>query len=932
MDSDSRCRAVGDVARPPTGRSRFVLTGVLTALALTPLPVARAEFVDPTLWAAGPVVSALATDGNVLYVGGYLAYAGPNTGALAGVSAATGARVGYWPRVDGTVYTVAADGAGGWYVGGLFHRVAGVTRNNIAHIRADGTLDAWDPDASSTVGRIVVSGSTLYVCGDFARIGGQARIHLAALDAATGLATSWNPGAVGPVATLAVYGSTVYVGGSFTSVGGAARSCIAALDATTGLATDWNPGGNYDVSAIVVDGTTIYAAGGFTQIGGEARGGLAALDAVTGLATEWAPTAYGYNVSAIAVNGGTVYVGHQSVADYSSGHKEIRSITALDAITGQRLEWHSEVDSLYLLSGCPFDFVGCIVVEGAVVYVGGYFESIGHERRSCVAALDVTTGLATAWNPIANGPVRAIAVAGDTVVAGGAFSGIGWRPATSLAAFDLGTGEAMDWSPAPHWAEFTTLAVADTAIYFGCGYDAGQPGLPQPLGAVAVSSGSVLAWDPGGDGSVHAIAPADSVVFAGGYFSTMGGGSHPYLVALDRATGVSRDPCPSANGTVHSFARSGSTLLVAGDFTTLGGQVRQRIGAFDAGSGLVSDWNPAADNEVTTVTALGSTIYAGGRFSTIGGRSRARIAALDATTGSATGWNPAADGAVAAIAVIGSTVYVGGSFATIGGQARRGFAALDATTGLATSWDPGLPYDNGVRALVTSGDALYAGGGIHSIGGRVVGQIARILPSPASPPTVCVLGPGSGEVLAGNTVHPLTWTATAPAPGVESVDLYLSTSGSGGPWHLVAAGAPNTGTYAWALDSAMASDDCYLRVDARDYAGNLSSDVGDAAFTVTSGALDVGTGADVIAFGVGPIAPHPVRGVAQMEYTLPRPEAARLALLDVQGREVRLLWEGERASGRHTARLDSRGLRPGLYFLRLQAGGTAASRRFVVVE
>ena len=932
MDSDSRCRAAGDVARPPTGRSRFVLAGVLTALALTPLPVARAEFVDPTLWAAGPVVSALATDGNVLYAGGSLSYVGPNTGALAGVSAATGARVGYWPRVDGTVYTVAADGAGGWYVGGLFHRVAGVTRNNIAHIRADGTLDAWDPDASSTVGRIVVSGSTLYVCGDFARIGGQARIHLAALDAATGLATSWNPGAVGPVATLAVCGSTVYVGGSFTSVGGAARNCIAALDAMTGLATDWNPGGNYDVSAIVVDGTTIYVAGGFTQIGGEARPGLAALDAATGLATEWAPTDFGHSASAIAVNGGTVYVGHHSVADYSSGHKEIRSITALDAITGQRLEWHSEVDSLYMLSGCPFDFVGCIVVEGAVVYVGGYFEGIGHERRSCVAALDVTTGLATAWNPIANGPVRAIAVAGDTVVAGGAFSGIGWRPATSLAAFDLGTGEAMDWSPAPYGAEFTTLAVADTTIYFGCGYDAGLPGLPQPLGAVAVSSGSVLAWDPGGDGSVHAIAPADSVVFAGGYFSTMGGGGNPYLVALDRNTGVSRDPCPSANGTVHSFARSGSTLLVAGNFTTLGGQVRQRIGAFDAGSGLVSDWNPAADNDVTTVTALGSTIYAGGWFSTIGGQSRARIAALDATTGSATGWNPAADGAVAAIAVIGSTVYVGGSFATIGGQARRGFAALDATTGLATSWDPGLPYYDGVRALVTSGDALYAGGAIHSIGGRVVGQIARILPSPASPPVVQVLSPGNGAVLLAGAPSTLTWTATAPRPGVESVDVYLSTSGPGGPWHLIAAGAPNTGTYGWGVDSAMVATDCYLRVDARDYAGNLSSDLSDAAFTISNGALDAGAGPGVVRLGIDRVVPHPVCGPARLEYSLPRPCKVRLSLFDVQGRELRVLWEGQRDAGRHTVRLDSRGLPPGLYLARLGGDGMVVSRRLVVVE
>lgn len=932
VDSESCPGGIGDGTRHVARRLGLALVGVLTALLLTSPLAARAEFVDPTLWTAGPVVRALATDGSTLYVGGSLRYVGPNTGALAGVSATTGARVGYWPRVDGTICTVAADGAGGWYLGGLFHRVAGVVRNNIAHIRADGTLDGWAPDANSTVGGIVVSGSTLYVCGDFTSIGGQTRVHLAALDAETGLATAWNPGSVGSVATLAVDGSTVYVGGSFTSVGGAARSCIAALDAATGLATAWNPDGNYGVRAIVVDGPTIYVGGDFTHIGGQARYCLAAVDATSGLASPWAPTDYGTLVFAIAVSDSTVYVGHQAVTSFSSGRKEIRSITALDAITGQRLEWHSEVDSLCAMTGCPYDIVRSIVVQGAAVYVGGEFGDIGRGQRFCIAALDVTTGLATAWNPIANGAVLAIAVADDVVVAGGAFSSIGGRPATSLAAFDLSTGEGMDWSPAPPGAEFITLAVAGSTLYAGCGVDAGLPALPQPLGAIDLPSGSILPWDPGGDGSIHALAAADSVVFAGGYFSTMGGGSHPYLVALDRATGISRDPCPAASGTVKTLAWSGPTLLVGGTFTALDGQTRQQIGAFDASSGVVNGWDPAADGEVTTLTVSGSTVYAGGRFGTIGGKARARVAALDAATGSATDWNPAADGAVGAIAVIGSTAYVGGSFTTIGGQARRGFAALDAATGAASDWDPSLPLNQSVSALATSGEAIYAGGGFNSMGGRVVGQLARVLPSPASPPVVCALGPEPGEVVRGSTVHALTWTATAPQPGVESVDLYLSTTGSGGPWHLIGAGAVNTGTYAWNVDPAMASADCYLRVDARDYAGNLGSDVGDAAFTITDGALDSGAEPDVVTLGIDRVVPHPVRGPARLEYSLPRPYAVRISLLDVQGRELRVLWTGPRGAGRHSVRLDPRGLPPGLYFARLGVEGSVVSRRFVVVE
>ncbi|MFO1372338.1 MAG: PQQ-binding-like beta-propeller repeat protein [Candidatus Competibacteraceae bacterium] len=60
---------------------------------------------------------------------------------------------------------------------------------------------------------LVVSGNTVYVGGEFDSIGGQARNHLAALDANTGAATAWNPSPDGyRVSTLAIAGNTVYAG------------------------------------------------------------------------------------------------------------------------------------------------------------------------------------------------------------------------------------------------------------------------------------------------------------------------------------------------------------------------------------------------------------------------------------------------------------------------------------------------------------------------------------------------------------------------------------------------------------------------------------------------------------------------------------------------------------------------------------------------
>src|SRR5580765_2476455 len=157
----------------------------------------------------------------------------PNTGSFAAIDAVNGKSRSGWPRVNGPVAAVAADGAGGWYVGGTFTQVAGVPRANVAHVRADGTLDGWNPNANSPVLALAVSNGTVYAGGSFTSIGGQTRHSIAALDPATGNATAWNANANGAVLALAVSNGTVYAGGDFSSVGGQTRSRIAALDTMT---------------------------------------------------------------------------------------------------------------------------------------------------------------------------------------------------------------------------------------------------------------------------------------------------------------------------------------------------------------------------------------------------------------------------------------------------------------------------------------------------------------------------------------------------------------------------------------------------------------------------------------------------------------------------------------------------------------------------
>jgi len=74
--------------------------------------------------------------------------------------------------VSGTVYATIPDGSGGWYIGGDFTSVGGVTRRRIAHILSDGTVGSWNPNANNTVNALAVSGGVVYAGGDFTSFAG----------------------------------------------------------------------------------------------------------------------------------------------------------------------------------------------------------------------------------------------------------------------------------------------------------------------------------------------------------------------------------------------------------------------------------------------------------------------------------------------------------------------------------------------------------------------------------------------------------------------------------------------------------------------------------------------------------------------------------------------------------------------------------------
>ena len=93
-----------------------------------------------------------------------------------------------------------------------------------------------------------------------------------------------------------------------------------------------------------------------------------------------------------------------------------------------------------------------------------------------------------------------------------------------------------------------------------------------------------------------------------------------------------------------------------------------------------------------------------------------------------------------------------------------------------------------------------------------------------------MIAPNRGEVFRLGEFVILKWSAVGDH-GVTGVDLYVSTTGSGGPYSSVQLGYQNSGEAGW--QATTVSDQCYFKVVAHGGDGLTGEDVNDAAFTVT---------------------------------------------------------------------------------------------------
>lgn len=842
------------------------------------------------------LVHALAEASGTLYVGGSFTRIGPRSFFGAALSPATGEIV-HLPRLDGWVSDAAPDGQGGWFIIGGFNTVDGLPRRGMAHIRADGSVAAWNPERGPNLLALTVGGSSVYVGGHFTVMNGVTRIKAAALDPVTGGLLPWDPHieyvTSNNVETITVAGGRVYLGGDFY-IGGQSRRNVAAVHPTTGALFPWNPIVNGPVFAIAVGDSAVYLGGRFTNVDGAPRANLAAVDIVNGRVTSWNPGVVG----------------------------DIWTLTR----------------------------------SGSTLYAGGAFTAVAGTPRSGLAAFDLSTGALTSWNPgAAPGLVRTLAVSGPTIYAGGSFGTVGGQSRDNIAAIDSASGLPTAWDPGAHDAVFTLVAEGGR-VFAGGSFAVIAGEKRHNLAAIDVATGAITDWNPGTNGIVRALVAGEGpMVYAGGAFDTVGGKRRRQIAAIVSGTGVVTDWNPGAYGTVYSLALSGSLLYAGGNFTAIGGQPRSRIAALDLATGMATSWNPGADSTVRAIMPHGGVVFTGGSFQNIGGANRPCVAALDPVAGAATTWSSPVAGInpdVYALAARGATLYVGGDFSQLGGTPRLCMGALDTATGAATSWAPGgsaTCYALALAGVRASGapEIVYSGngGGVQVLDGEsgahmswypagfgpayaleidgpnifAGGAFGLAAATELTTPTLVAMF--AAETVAEGIV--LRWRFGSESIGQAWVERADRLSG---PWERpVLEELEEGGTYA-ALDRGVEPG--------RTYHYRLMAD--DGRRVVTLGEITATAGARYPQPELTQVGPVPSGGQTAIGFVLARDCHVRLRVFDVQGRvEAELVdavlgsgiqqvvWNGEGPRGKSPA---------GNYFVRLEADGRSLVKRIVLAR
>jgi hypothetical protein len=619
-----------------------------------------------------------------------------------------GVYVNDFPTVNKTISGFAVSGST-LYIGGNFDQ-AGVSAYGFAKLNAsDASVDADFPSTNGTVLSILPDDNGgYYIGGSFTKVANKSRSNLAHILSDGTVDVSFNASVNDQVLCMAKDNNNIYIGGCFTKVTGSTRNYVAALSKTDGSLTTWNPNPDSCVLTLVQSNNIIYMGGWFKNVLSIQRNYAAAVNANNTL-NNWAPEP-DYYVNQIIPNsdGSAFYICGGFINVKGSAHAYI---VRVNNTNGNPAAWRPQPDNV----------VKSIALSGSTLYMTGSFSFINGSARRYLAAVNTTNNNATSFTADLNNYANSINIASGKLYVAGNYSQIKDINISYLSRIDLASDTVDDWLPASN--AYTAVTYSNGTDVIAGGNFTLMNGMHKNfMASINLNTNKFTTWSADGVASFNVnsilkILPVDSDIFVGGNFSYFDG-FHIVnnLLAINNVSGnISHLLSQYPLGTVSQLAVYDNKFMVGGsfsnfyDFNTSADINRNNIAAYDQTNYMLSSSVYDANDSLNGMfTDVSGNLIISGNFSLLNYVNRNYLAAISLNTRKALSWDPSPDNTINALALNGTALFVGGRFKNIHGIARNYLASVNINNGNINSWK--ADCDSAVNAMAIRSNILYAGG------------------------------------------------------------------------------------------------------------------------------------------------------------------------------------------------------------------------------
>jgi|GEM_PF-3141879 N-acetylneuraminic acid mutarotase len=796
--------------------------------------------------------------------------------------------------------------AGAFDPTGKFHLVCGNCQTHTSHANDqvyDPAANTWTEGLAHPVGGGVgLHNHNACAIGDKIYVGGGSSgaafyDNLTCLDVT---ANTWTVEAAMPTASLLYYGMAAQGGKVYVFGGYDQTSVLSTVNEYDPGTTTWTPKAPMPATrrdpVCVAWGDTVYVIGGFAAMAYNGTTTLYKYCPSTDIWTTGAAFAAGTGWGRAVVYddpalGPVIYL----IAGYNSAGAIVNTVSTYSIRTGV---WGTETG----LIGSRRSHAGDISSDGKIFVAGGYSGAIlaTSEMATVAPAAGVDVG------------VQAIRVPGTQVV-----------PGTPLN--PKGVVRNYGTSPQSNIPVYCQIDSFGTAIYNQTLNITG----PVNAGDTATALFST-AWTPG-----------TSPYYAIKMFTSLTGdttrGNDTARVTATTWTNIAV-PAESVNRIVHAtvYDPAGDKIYMIGGNPA--GQTATYLAYNHQYDPVANTWTTKAPMSAARGWVTGNCVR--GKIYVIGGHnnSSAAVATNECYDPGANSWTTKAPRPVAAMSALCGTwrdslIYIMGGYDGV----SAGLTAVDVYDPFADAWYSGtaLPQNADMGGAAIIGDTIYITNAVARATSSCWMYLYKGYIDPTSPATITwIQGPAhasptsitgatavNGKVIwLGGFINLTTPTdrvwAYDPATGAitDFPANYVTTIAR---HHMVAGRTVANELYVMAGDSG-----CNWAAPNRKYCKIAVPTV------ITS--IEEPRPAMGLPLSLSAVSPNPVKGSAQVSYTLAVPGRVSLALYDAAGRVAARFVESEQAAGEYRLNVSVANLVRGVYLLELRTAGASTTAKLVV--